>query len=350
VEDSGKTTLTLIEGDVLLSNEFGQVTLKNGEQGTVEAGQAPRKTAVIEAVNLIQWCLYYPGILDPASVRSSSGTASLAAYRQGSLLTALKLASAEKVSVNPEEAPYWAALLLSVGQVDKAEEVLRQAHANDPQSMALRQMIAAVKLRPLLPVPKPTTASEFLADSYYKQAFGDLQGARSSARETVRISPDFGFGWVRVAEMEFSFGEIGAARRAVERGLALSPLNAQAHSLLGFLASAQNETEEALTCFNRAIELDPALGNAWLGRGLCRIRQGDAEGGRKDLQLAAALEPNRSLLRSYLAKAFSNAGNLIKAKKELGLARLLDPLEPTPWLYQALLQQQQNRYNEAVGD
>src|SRR5205814_6429696 len=58
VADDGKTAVTLIDGEVALSNDKGAVDLKSGEQGTVEPGKAPTKTAVIEAVNIIQWCLY----------------------------------------------------------------------------------------------------------------------------------------------------------------------------------------------------------------------------------------------------------------------------------------------------
>src|SRR5206468_2930978 len=54
-----------------------------------------------------------------------------------------------------------------------------------------------------------------------------------------------------------------------------------------------------------AIAADPKLGQAWLGRGLCRIRNGQSKMGREDLQVAATLEPNRASFRSYLGKAFS---------------------------------------------
>src|SRR5207253_3323676 len=87
-----------------------------------------------------------------------------------------------------------------------------------------------------------------------------------------------------------------------------------------------------------------------LGRGLCRIREGHAEAGRLDLQIAAMVEPNSALLRSYLGKAFANAGNDQLASHELKLARALDANDPTSWLYSALLKQQQNRVNDAVQD
>src|SRR5439155_12879004 len=98
------------------------------------------------------------------------------------------------------------------------------------------------------------------------------------------------------------------------------------------------------------LAVDSTLGNAWLGRGLCRIRRGDAMGGREDLLLAAALEPQRAGLRSYLGKAYANEGEYPQAAKELQLAKNLDPQDPTSWLYSALLNQQNNRINEAILD
>jgi hypothetical protein len=66
--------------------------------------------------------------------------------------------------------------------------------------------------------------------------------------------------------------------------------------------------------------------------------------------VAATLEPQRALLRSYLGKAFSNAKDNERAERELALARRLDPNDPTAWLYSALLAQQQNQINRGVRD
>ena len=70
------------------------------------------------------------------------------------------------------------------------------------------------------------------------------------------------------------------ALEALRRSLELAPRNAQAAALNGFLLSGQNRTTEALEEFEHALTLDSALGNAWLGRGLCRIRKGQVAAGR----------------------------------------------------------------------
>ena len=136
----------------------------------------------------------------------------------------------------------------------------------------------------------------------------------------------------------------------MNKSLALAPRNAQSLALQGFLFSAQNRLGSAQISFEKAIALDGALGNAWLGRGLCRIRQGRDQEGLQNLLVAAALEPQRAVFRSYLGKAFSNLGDDERAVKELALAKRLDPNDPTSWLYSALHNQQQNRINTGLSD
>lgn len=362
VEDiTGRTILTVLEGEADLSNAAGSIQLARGEQGVAVLGQAPTKTAVIDTTNVVQWCLYYPGILDLAdlgltAVEEAALNDSLIAYRSGDLLRAVSSYPATRNAASDAERTYVAALLLSVGQVAQTEAMLDSLTVAGAEgrsqrlAAALRKVIAAVKLRSARSPASPSAATEFLAESYYQQSISDLSGALRSARLSVKQSPQFAFGWARVAELEFSHGNIRAALAALEKSLALAPRNAQALALKGFLLSAQNRITEATTWFEQAIAIDGGLGNAWLGRGLCRIRRGDTEEGRFDLQVAATTEPHRSLLRSYLGKAFSNAGDSVHAEKELEVARLLDEGDPTPWLYSALLLQQRNRINEAVND
>lgn len=355
VGPDGRTRLAVLDGQVDLSNSLGRVHVGPGEEGDVEPGRAPTKTAVIDATNIIQWCLYYPGVIDTGELRLPAAdlgalAPSLAAYREGDLLAALKLYPPGLAPGSDAGRIYHAALLLSVGQVDQARAALAGISRAAPGRLALEHVIAAVKFQEYTPAHPPGSAAEWIAQSYYRQSRSDLPGALQSARAATGKDPQFGFAWARVAELEFSFGRVREAQRALETGMRLSPRNAQAAALEGFLLSANNQIRQAREAFDAAIALDGALGNAWLGRGLCEIRQGKAAPGREDIQVAATLEPNRSLLRSYLGKAFSNAGNEKKARLEFGRAEKIDPNDPTPWLYSALENKMDNRINEAVGD
>ena len=367
VDGDGVTTLALLEGAVELSNERGRIQLRNGEQGRAEPGKEPAKTAVIDAMNIVQWCLYYPAVLDARELdlsadEKSSLSGSLAAYQSGDLLAALAAYPAGRTPQSDAERVFHAALLLGVGRVDQTEAELKPLDtAGDANKSpvtkpanALRLLIAVVKNQPrpsaLSAPPADSLATECLAESYYAQAQFHLDEALKLARKAGELSPEFGFAWARVAELEFSFGQTRAALAAVEKSLQLSPRNAQALALKGFLFTAQNNIAQATSQFEAAMAVDGGLANAWLGRGLCRIRQGDSAAGREDLQVAALLEPRRALLRSYLGKAFSNDGDAKHAEHELELAKELDAADPTAWLYSSLLKQQANRTVEAIRD
>ena len=114
--------------------------------------------------------------------------------------------------------------------------------------------------------------------------------------------------------------------------------------------AAQNRAKKAIGVFDQALAINSALGDAWLGRGFCEIRAGNRAQGREDLLVAAAIEPQRAALRSYLGKAYADAGDFPHAEKELDLAKNLDPADPTAWLYSALLNQERNRINTAIDD
>ncbi len=354
-EGDGRTVLTLLDGEVALNNSEGDLALTSGEQATVEPGQAPRKTAVLDVTSIIQWCLYYPAILDLDDVRLDKDTRaaladSLAAYRAGDLLQALILYPETRQPSSDAERVYRAALLLAVGKVSEAETALGSVQVAAHGGDALRKLIATVTGRELKTTRAPSTTTDWMAESYFQQAQSRIDLALAAARTAAAQSPQSGFAAVRVAELEFSAGNTDAALSVLNRGLALSPRNAQALALRGFLLSAQNKTTAALDAFEQAIAADGSLGNAWLGRGLVRIRQGDRRGGLADLQVAATLEPKRAALRSYLGKAYSHAWDNTRATKELALARKMDPNDPTAWLYSALVEQEENQINTAVRD
>jgi Tfp pilus assembly protein PilF len=362
VAEDGRTVVTLLDGAVTLSNPLGQLDMASGEQAVVEAGQPPKKTALIEGINVIQWCLYYPAVLDADELELTQDekqalSTSLSAYRSGDLLQAVAQYPADRPAGSDSERVFRAATLLAVGQVDQAQSLLAQfppeaAGGSRAARLAgaLRQMIAAVKNQARPRAAPPELATEWLAESYAAQSRAQLPEALQAARAAVEKSPNFGFGWARVAELELSFGRGSKALEALDKSLALSPRNPQSLTTKGFVLLARNHPAQARPLFDEAIVIDGALGNAWLGRGLCRIQSGEAELGRQDMQVAAVLEPQRAVLRSYLGKAFSNAGDNPRAKKELDLAERLDPRDPTAWLYRALVEQRQNEVNAAVRD
>ena len=236
VDENGRTELTLLNGEVSLQNAQGEVALRSGEQALVEPGQGPRKTAFISAQNIIQWVLYYPAVVDPDEIGLSDQeketlAASLQAYRRGDLLEALNAYPETRQPASDAERVFHAALLLGAGQVEQTLSELKSVPAGSAPAEALREVIAAVKNEDRGTLLPPTTGSQWLARSYYLQSRSELDAALKAAREAAAKSPAFGAAWVRVAELEFGFGRTSAALEALERGLELSPRNAQGQAL-----------------------------------------------------------------------------------------------------------------------
>lgn len=355
VEDDGTTTFTMFEGTVDLVNGLGKLRLDSHEQGIVEPGKPPRRTAQIVAKNTIQWCLYYPGVLHLREIGLTLDdqrrlAAPIAAYGTGDLLGALASWPANYPVQEASARVFHAMVLLSVGQVEEARAELSGVPADASGRRAIEEMIDAVNFVERPASREPRSAGEWLARSYYEQSRSRLESALAAARQATIVAPDFGFAAVRVAELEFSFGHTKAAMKELTRGLQLSPRNAQAYSLQGFMFSDWNRITDARASFETAIGLDSALGTAWLGRGLCDIHRGREEAGRRDLQTATILEPNRSLFHSYLGKAASQLGLTKAALEDLEYAKRLDPRDPTPWLYSALVHQEQYKPNLAIGE
>ncbi|MEW6219539.1 MAG: TonB-dependent receptor [Thermodesulfobacteriota bacterium] len=354
--ESERVEIAVIDGQVSLHNALGEVTLGSGELGAAVAGQLPwRAATAIETRGLVQWCLYYPAVLAvddlwPPGSEPAALAASLAAFRRGDFLAALRLVPPPGRETTRSERLYRAGLWLVVGEVDAAAALLETVPADDALGRALALLIASIQGEEQELLPAPSWASEWLAQSYAHQARAELDQALAAARAAVALAPASGLAWTRLAELFFSFGQIAEAKDALTRAVHLAPQHPEAMTMEGFLHSADNEIDLAIAAFERAIAADGGLGRAWLGRGLCRIRQGEAAAGREDLLVAAALEPHRALFRSYLGKALSDDHQFAQAQQELDLARRLDPEDPTPWLYSALNRHQANEVNEAIAD
>ncbi len=352
-ENGGFTRLALLDGAVALRHAGGLLDLQGGQEVLLAPGRPPEVRGIVLAVNTVQWCLYYPAVLHvgelklTAEERRTFGP-SLEAWKAGAIRDALSLAPGSHGGEGPDLRVYRASLALATGGVDEAERVLDTLPPDHSLVIALRELIAAVRFTTFETVEPPQTASEWLARSYYLQSRARLEDALTAAREAVARAPAFGRGWERVAELEHDFERNRAAARALHRALDVSPRSAPAQALRGFIALAANRVTDAEDAFERALALDDSIGNAWLGRALVAEHRGQTGEARRLLQIAAALEPNRAELRSYLGKAWAEAGDTERAERELRLATKLDPRDPTPWLYLALEQHQTHQLNEAV--
>jgi len=336
VAAGGATTITMIEGVVDASNSFGSVQVTAGEAAFAEPGKAPVKRIAVRPRDAVSWSLYYPRVLGGADAArlDSMGPAGQGLAR--------------------------AARLLSAGQVDQASVLIEQAREsdpNDPVALAMAAVIDVVsdrkqeglELAQRAVEAGPNSAAAALAMSFASQADFDIARARKMAETAARLDPDSAEALARVAELRMAEGDTAGAEEAAERAVRRDPESVRALTVLGFVELAQLRSAEARATFERAVEADPGFPLAHLGLGIARIRTNLAAG-REEMQTAVLLDPDNSLFRSYLAKAYYEERRPDAAYKELAEAKQLDPSDPTPWLYDALQKRTYNRPVEALHD
>lgn len=354
-EETGDTDVTVIDGRVELTALDGtgdSVSVLSGQQASVKPGARPVISPRPPGNSVVQWCVYYPAVLDADTLaldpdERAALEAVLPLYRSGDLNAAALAVPAGFAPRSVDGKAFIAALRLVIGAVPEARVWMAEV-SDQPSGRALRELVAAIHFEEVDVSSVPTDAPTWLARSYLLQSKSQIAEALVAVRKAVELSPRFGLAQARVAELEFAAGHTKAAAAARRLALELSPRFGPAIALGGFMALERHRSDVAIVEFDRAVAADGAYGMAWLGRGLARAQRGDLAGARDDLQIAAALEPQRSLYRSVLGKLWSETGDGALAMKEFRLGRELDPSDPTPWLYEALHAHRANRINAAV--
>src|SRR5437899_5580629 len=151
---ANQTEITMLDGELELSNDVDTKTVRSGEQGIAVPGQPIVIRPILQANNIVQWWIYYPGLLDPNELaltvaEQAQLAGSLQAYRSGDLQAALQNYPGYPTPVDPASDPqrvYLAGLFLAVGAVDRTEAQLTLVSSNAPLANALRTMIRAVGL------------------------------------------------------------------------------------------------------------------------------------------------------------------------------------------------------------
>jgi Tfp pilus assembly protein PilF len=328
-----QSELTVLEGTVVASNSQGTVTVSGGESAVAEQGKAPYLRTVVRPRDAVQWSLYYPP-LQAASADTDPGS-------QTDLQNA--------------------ASLLSVGRVDEAQASIEAALQKDPSSgeaYAFRAVINVVQNNNEQALADANRAVELSPDSsaakialsYAQQASFDIPGATDTLQQAVQQQPANALVWARLSELQLMAGDRKEARVSAKQAVTLQPDLGRTQITLGFAALAEFRNDAAKAAFQRAIADSASDPLPHLGLGLARISAGDLEQGTAEIELAVALDSNDSLYRSYLGKAYFEEKRIPLDTEQYAIAKELDPKDPTPYLYDGIAKQTENRPVEALGD
>ncbi len=325
-----ETVVSVLEGQIGLSNQFGRLSLAAGQTAAARRGQPPVLRLEVRPKDAVLWALHYPLIFDPGEAVPDSPV--LEAQR-----------------------------LLIIGRAAEARVLLEVPLREDPadgQALALAAVVAVAQNdtdaaaglaeRAVAAAPRDTGAQ--LALSYVRQAQFDLHGALAAAESAVGASPADPLAWTRVAEVRAMLGDTEGALGAADRAAQLAPNLSRTQTVLGFVALARLQIDRARSAFEAAIASDPADPLPRMGQALAKIRRGFLADGRRDLEIAASLDPLSSLIRSYLGRAYFDERRDALASDQFRLAKEFDPRDPTPWLNSAILKQITNRPVDALVD
>jgi Tfp pilus assembly protein PilF len=354
-----QSALTVIEGTVRASNALGSVTVPSGGGAVASEGSAPRSIIVARPRDAVSWGLYYPPTL---SLSGATGTAALdeamrlAAENRPDAAIAMLAAAPDP---SPQLRLYQASLLLSVGRADEAGRLLDTVLAAEPGNGAALAQSAVIDIvrndrdgalakAERAVAAAPDSAAPYIALSLAQQSAFRLEDARDTLLTATERVPGSALVWARLSEIWLTLGYRDRSGEAADRALELDPNLERAHVMKGFAALTEYRTAEAKEAFATAITLDQADPLPHLGRGLALIREGELNAGRGEIDAAVALDANRSLLRSYLGKAYFEEDRNPLAAQQFEIAKELDPQDPTPYLYDAIRLQTENRPGEAL--
>ncbi len=325
--------VVVYEGKVTASNDYGSIILNDREAATAKQYQAPQKNIYLQPTDAVHWALYYPTITTHWQSNISDAGRSL----------------------------QQASELLALGQADEAQSMIQQVIQNQPDNSdahALLTIIAVVQnnkeaarnyANQSVELNKQSPVA-YLALSYVQQAEFDLEAALASVNKALELDARNALAWARLAELQMSTGETDRSIASAHQAVQLQPDLAKTQSVLGFAYLSQIDTNSAKKAFNQSIVLDSSDPTPRLGLGLALIREGQLEAGRIQLEIAASLDPGNSLIRSYLGKAYFEERRYPLAGTQFDLAKERDPKDPTPWLYDGIQKQTQNRPIEALQD
>jgi len=328
VAPNKRVSITVLEGEVTAANEFGSITGNSGELITVNPGEAPVKTLLIEPDDAVQWTVTISAGLESHLEKMAK------VYPQlFSLIQSRRMIQAGKVIEQilrdtPDDpgALSWLALIrLFHGKTDLALEAAEKSVTLDPESLSSQIIL-----------------------SYCYQGKFELEKGKAVLETVLNKNPDHVLALVNLARLMFGSNETKQSALTIDRAFKVAPDNPELLTLKGFLALAMQKYNHVEDSLNRAISLEPRMGEAYMGLAVFHMRQGKHSLALKEIATAVLLEPRRSVFVSYWAKMLYQIKRFDRALELLDLAESLDPNDPTPHLYKAIIYRDLNYPGKAV--
>ena len=170
----------------------------------------------------------------------------------------------------------------------------------------------------------------------------DIKNSRASYDNAYRYGRGSADNLLLYALYTVRAGRSDEARSAIERALALDPLNPRTHRAAGIIGFATRDYTGAATHFRRALELNPAMSNANAFLAICLIQLGQLD----EARALIAKEPSAMFRLTGLAVLENRAGN--RAAAEQAHAALVTEVGDSALYQQAEVMAQFGQADEAL--
>lgn len=370
VEEGGRTTFTVLSGQVEFSNAYGRVDLGPSEQGIAVPGQAPTKRLLVNPRERVQWVMANP--VDARHWAEFQGDAvapELAAVQADLDAGALPQARDRLLALRPTGAHAAVVALVLAdlsafdAQLEAAVQDLERAwqRTGDPRLAARRAELLLALDRPadaravldeaLARSSSAASSDLLLADGDWYRLAG--RGDESIARYRAGVARSQGDkqkadALGRLGRALQERGDLAAAREALAQAVALDPRSAH---LLGAEATAATEAlrlQEAGAGFDAALALQADDYESLAGAGYLALRRGEPEAARQLLLKALVIEPRYARAHMWLAVAEYTLGAEGAALDALQRARQADPKDPLPWQIESILRNDNGEPEAAI--
>jgi serine/threonine-protein kinase len=159
-----------------------------------------------------------------------------------------------------------------------------------------------------------------------------LDGVLEADRRAISSDPQSAHAYDEYGIDMAKLGDDAGAVAAWRRGLALDPDQPATLFRLSAIAFWQRRIQDAIRWEDSTLVVDPGFHNAYAGRGLLRLYEGDTAGARADAETALRLHTGDTLLEeSVLAMIDAREGDTSAARARLsGLVQRPDLRRPAP--------------------
>ncbi len=402
VEADGATRLSVYDGAVLLSNEFGAVETGAGQQARAEPGRAPVIVQIANRRDASQmlFAAPYAAAVDPlAAAADATGpavgpgaaeyAAGLAALRAGRFDEAADRLTAAAPGIGPDHAAAarWLAayagaeagrglrlpeappgaerlaaeaigrayLLAGRGDLDGAADALSASDAPSARAAAVEIAILrdeaaeAARLVSLLNAKAPGSAAALAAEaSLAADVEGDYGRAVRLLEAALTIQPEDSTLWNDLGLARGALDHPREAEAAFRRAVALAPFDPTPVGNLLIHLLDENRTVEARTLLEETVARFPGDDLARRAAARLAIQEGRDEDAVALGLDAVAAQPAAAETSIMLALAAYQAGDRARAEQELDAARRLDPSDPIVPFIRASIAVDEARADDAI--